>query len=100
MSLTGEGATRSFGHAGGAQGQNGDLRIFPESGYVVVALSNLDPIVGVLSAVVFLKEVLGPLQVAGGVAALAGMFMASSKGDQEGQAEAEDGTEVQAEVRV
>jgi D-alanyl-D-alanine carboxypeptidase len=43
MSLTGEGATRSFGHAGGAQGQNGDLRIFPESGYVIVALSNLDP---------------------------------------------------------
>jgi D-alanyl-D-alanine carboxypeptidase len=43
MSLTGEGATRSFGHAGGAQGQNGDLRVFPESGYVIVALSNLDP---------------------------------------------------------
>ena len=43
MSITGEGATRSFGHAGGAQGQNGDLRVFPESGYVIVALSNLDP---------------------------------------------------------
>ena len=43
MSLAGEGATRSFGHAGGAQGQNGDLRVFPESGYVIVALSNLDP---------------------------------------------------------
>lgn len=43
MSLAGEGATRSFGHSGGAPGQNGDLRIFPESGYVVVALSNLDP---------------------------------------------------------
>jgi D-alanyl-D-alanine carboxypeptidase len=43
MSLTGEGATRSFGHGGGAPGQNGDLRVFPESGYVVVALSNLDP---------------------------------------------------------
>ena len=43
MSLTGEGATRSFGHAGGAPGQNGDLRVFPESGYVIVALSNLDP---------------------------------------------------------
>jgi CubicO group peptidase (beta-lactamase class C family) len=43
MSLTGEGATRSVGHAGGAPGQNGDLRVFPESGYVIVALSNLDP---------------------------------------------------------
>jgi D-alanyl-D-alanine carboxypeptidase len=43
MFFTGEGAKRSFGHGGGAPGQNGDLRVFPESGYVVVALSNLDP---------------------------------------------------------
>jgi D-alanyl-D-alanine carboxypeptidase len=43
MSLTGEGATRNFGHGGGAPGQNGELRIYPESGYVIVALSNLDP---------------------------------------------------------
>jgi D-alanyl-D-alanine carboxypeptidase len=43
MSLAGDGATRSFGHAGGAPGQNGDLRVFPESGYAIVALSNLDP---------------------------------------------------------
>ncbi|MGH9221496.1 MAG: serine hydrolase domain-containing protein, partial [Vicinamibacterales bacterium] len=43
MSISGDGATRSFGHSGGAQGQNGDLRVFPESGYVIVALSNLDP---------------------------------------------------------
>ena len=43
MVITGAGATRNFGHSGGAQGQNGDLRIYPESGYVVVALSNLDP---------------------------------------------------------
>lgn len=43
MYLSGEGATRYFGHSGGAPGQNGDLRMFPESGYVVVALSNLDP---------------------------------------------------------
>jgi D-alanyl-D-alanine carboxypeptidase len=43
MALAGDGATRSFGHGGGAPGQNGDLRIFPESGYVLVALSNLDP---------------------------------------------------------
>lgn len=33
---------RSFGHSGGAPGMNGDLRIFPETGYVVVALANMD----------------------------------------------------------
>jgi D-alanyl-D-alanine carboxypeptidase len=43
MTIQGNGATRSFGHGGGAPGQNGDLRVFPESGYVVVALSNYDP---------------------------------------------------------
>jgi D-alanyl-D-alanine carboxypeptidase len=43
MFLSGEGATRYFGHAGGAPGQNGDLRIYPDSGYVIVALSNFDP---------------------------------------------------------
>jgi CubicO group peptidase (beta-lactamase class C family) len=32
-----------FGHGGGAPGMNGDLRICPESGYVVAVLSNLDP---------------------------------------------------------
>ena len=31
------------GHAGGAPGMNGDLRIYPKSGYVVVVLANLDP---------------------------------------------------------
>jgi CubicO group peptidase (beta-lactamase class C family) len=31
---------RSVGHGGGAPGMNGDLRIFPESGYVVAALAN------------------------------------------------------------
>ena len=31
------------GHAGGAPGMNGDLRIYPTSGYVVVVLANLDP---------------------------------------------------------
>jgi D-alanyl-D-alanine carboxypeptidase len=46
MSLTGEGAMRTFGHAGGAPGQTGDLRIYPESGYVLVALSNVDPPAG------------------------------------------------------
>jgi CubicO group peptidase (beta-lactamase class C family) len=31
------------GHGGGAPGMNGDLRIYPASGYVVVVLANLDP---------------------------------------------------------
>jgi hypothetical protein len=43
MSLAGDGPAHSFGHGGGAPGQNGDLRVYPESGYVIVALSNLDP---------------------------------------------------------
>ena len=34
---------RSFGHAGGAPGQNGNLLVFPESGYIVATLSNGDP---------------------------------------------------------
>jgi CubicO group peptidase (beta-lactamase class C family) len=34
---------RSFGHSGGAPGMNGDLRIYPQTGYVIAALSNLDP---------------------------------------------------------
>jgi D-alanyl-D-alanine carboxypeptidase len=33
----------SVGHSGGAPGMNGDLRIYPRSGYVVAVLSNLDP---------------------------------------------------------
>jgi CubicO group peptidase (beta-lactamase class C family) len=32
-----------WGHSGGAPGINGELRVYPELGYVVVALSNLDP---------------------------------------------------------
>jgi CubicO group peptidase (beta-lactamase class C family) len=43
MQVIGQGATRAFGHGGGAPGQNGDLRVFPELGYTVVALSNFDP---------------------------------------------------------
>jgi D-alanyl-D-alanine carboxypeptidase len=40
----GEGtAMRHFGHGGGAPGMNGDLQIFPQTGYVIVVLSNLDP---------------------------------------------------------
>lgn len=33
---------RSFGHSGGAPGMNGELRIYPESGYVVAVLVNMD----------------------------------------------------------
>jgi D-alanyl-D-alanine carboxypeptidase len=33
----------AVGHGGGAPGMNGDLRIYPQSGYLVVVLSNLDP---------------------------------------------------------
>jgi D-alanyl-D-alanine carboxypeptidase len=33
----------AVGHGGGAPGMNGDLRIHPQSGYVVAVLSNLDP---------------------------------------------------------
>ena len=32
-----------YGHGGGAPGINGELNIFPHSGYVVVALANRDP---------------------------------------------------------
>jgi D-alanyl-D-alanine carboxypeptidase len=32
-----------FGHGGGAPGMNGDLEIYPQTGYVIVVLSNLDP---------------------------------------------------------
>jgi CubicO group peptidase (beta-lactamase class C family) len=38
-----EAGVRSFGHGGGAPGMNGDLRIYPLSGYVIVVLANLDP---------------------------------------------------------
>lgn len=40
---TGEGRRRVVGHGGGAPGMNGELLIFPASGYVIVALANLDP---------------------------------------------------------
>jgi D-alanyl-D-alanine carboxypeptidase len=36
-------AMRHFGHGGGAPGMNGELQIFPQTGYVIVVLSNLDP---------------------------------------------------------
>jgi D-alanyl-D-alanine carboxypeptidase len=41
--LRGQGRLRSYGHGGGAPGMNGELRIFPRLGYVLVSLSNLDP---------------------------------------------------------
>jgi D-alanyl-D-alanine carboxypeptidase len=41
--VQGQGSLRSYGHGGGAPGMNGELRVFPELGYVVVGLSNLDP---------------------------------------------------------
>jgi CubicO group peptidase (beta-lactamase class C family) len=34
---------RCFGHGGGAPGMNGDLKICPQSGYVIAVLANLDP---------------------------------------------------------
>jgi CubicO group peptidase (beta-lactamase class C family) len=34
---------RQFGHGGGAPGMNGRLSVFPQSGYVVIVLANLDP---------------------------------------------------------
>lgn len=39
----GVGRWAGFGHGGGAPGMNGELRIIPEQGYVLIALSNLDP---------------------------------------------------------
>jgi D-alanyl-D-alanine carboxypeptidase len=43
FAVQGEGALKNYGHNGGAPGMNGDLRIFPHLGYVLVSLSNLDP---------------------------------------------------------
>jgi CubicO group peptidase (beta-lactamase class C family) len=41
--VQGQGRLRSYGHGGGAPGMNGELRVIPQLGYVVVGLSNLDP---------------------------------------------------------
>lgn len=35
--------TGAVGHCGDAPGMNGDLRIYPQAGYVVAVPSNLDP---------------------------------------------------------
>jgi D-alanyl-D-alanine carboxypeptidase len=39
----GDSGVRHFGHGGGAPGMNGDLQIYPQTGYVIAVLSNLDP---------------------------------------------------------
>jgi D-alanyl-D-alanine carboxypeptidase len=41
--MQGQGRLGSYGHGGGAPGMNGELRVFPGLGYVVISLSNLDP---------------------------------------------------------
>lgn len=43
FSVRGEGPLRWYGHGGGAPGMNGELRVYPELGYVLVGLANLDP---------------------------------------------------------
>jgi D-alanyl-D-alanine carboxypeptidase len=43
LDIQGEGPLWSYGHGGGAPGMNGELRIYPRLGTVVVALANLDP---------------------------------------------------------
>jgi CubicO group peptidase (beta-lactamase class C family) len=39
----GDRPTRHFGHGGDAAGINGDLKIYPKTGYGIVVLSNIDP---------------------------------------------------------
>jgi CubicO group peptidase (beta-lactamase class C family) len=41
--VSNDGGVRSFGHGGGAPGINADLEIFPDSGYVIAVMGNLDP---------------------------------------------------------
>ena len=43
FSIRGEGPLRWYGHGGGAPGMNGELRVYPELGYVLVGLANIDP---------------------------------------------------------
>jgi CubicO group peptidase (beta-lactamase class C family) len=37
------GGVRWFGHSGGAPGMNGDLRVYPQAGYIIAVLANQDP---------------------------------------------------------
>jgi CubicO group peptidase (beta-lactamase class C family) len=39
----GEGPLRRYGHGGDADGMNADFRVFPESGWVLISLANIDP---------------------------------------------------------
>lgn len=39
----GKDGLRRYGHGGDADGMNADFRVFPQSGWVLVSLSNLDP---------------------------------------------------------
>jgi CubicO group peptidase (beta-lactamase class C family) len=42
--VIGQGSQRRYGHGGGAEGMNGELRVSHQSnGYIIVALSNFDP---------------------------------------------------------
>ncbi len=41
--VRGEGKWQWYGHGGGAPGMNGELRVIPQQGYVLIALSNFDP---------------------------------------------------------
>ena len=41
--VSGGESPRYYGHEGGAPGMNGNLRVFPDLGVVIVVLSNLDP---------------------------------------------------------
>jgi D-alanyl-D-alanine carboxypeptidase len=43
MDADADSGLRHFGHGGGAPGMNGDLQIYPQTGYVISVLSNLDP---------------------------------------------------------
>ncbi len=43
FTVVGQGPLRRIGHGGDAPGMGADVRIFPESGYVLIALSNSDP---------------------------------------------------------
>ncbi|HEX2114791.1 MAG TPA: DMT family transporter [Alphaproteobacteria bacterium] len=52
---------------------------------LVGAYINLDPIVGVLTAVLFLGETLSAGQVVGGIIALAGMWLASTEAERRAQ---------------
>lgn len=41
--VVGRDASHRYGHSGDFPGANADVRMFPESGYVLIALSNIDP---------------------------------------------------------